>query len=62
MWIYTHSKLLILPKTCFKVRNSVFGTHCTAVLCKRKLLTMSSHTLNLLELYDVILCVQYRFM
>ena len=21
--------LLILPKTCFKVRNSVFDTHCT---------------------------------
>ena len=25
----THVKLLILTKTCLKVRNSVFATHCT---------------------------------
>ena len=24
-------RLIILPKTCSKVRNSMFGTHCTVI-------------------------------
>ena len=44
-------RLLILPKTCSKVRNSVFATHCTVDTFD--IVRTSSHTVAISEIHRV---------
>ena len=45
-------RLLILPKTCSKVRNSVFATHCTV---DTRDVHTGSHTVAIFEIHVVTL-------
>ena len=44
-------RLLILPKTCSKVRNSVFATHCTVETLD--VVDTGGHTIAISEIHGV---------
>ena len=44
-------RLLILPKTCSKVRNSVFDTHCTVDTLD--IVHMGGHAITKFEIHEV---------